>query len=92
MNAREIIDEEKILVDFYAEWCGPCKMLAPIIDEIIEEKQIKVLRIDVDKDTSLAKEYNITSIPSLLLFKKGKLVNKHIGFIEKEDLIKFIED
>lgn len=86
------INEDKVLVDFYATWCGPCKLISPIIEEVSKENEnIKVIKIDVDKFPELSRKYGIMSIPTLIVFSKGKEVKKHIGYLEKEgieDLLK----
>ena len=85
---KEVLkSDKKVLVDFNATWCGPCRMLAPIIEEIKEErKDIKVLSIDVDDETDLAREYGIMSIPCLIIFENGKEINRAVGFKSKEDI------
>ncbi len=81
------INEDKVLVDFYATWCGPCKLISPIIEEISKENEnIKVIKIDVDKFPELSRKYGIMSIPTLIVFSKGKEVKKHIGYLEKEGI------
>lgn len=86
---EEVIKSEKtVLVDFWATWCGPCRMLAPVIEEISEERtDIKVCKVDVDEEPELAAEYGIQSIPTLIVFKDGKAVNKSIGVRPKDDII-----
>ncbi|MDD2435800.1 MAG: thioredoxin, partial [Bacilli bacterium] len=86
----KLISEELVLVDFYATWCGPCKMLTPIIDELINERQLKVVKIDVDKNMELAQSYGIMSVPTLILFSKGKQLDKKTGFMSKEVLMNWI--
>lgn len=81
-----------ILVDFWAEWCGPCKMLSPVLAEIAEENDaFKIGKVNVDKDPSLAQKYLITNIPCLILFKDGKEVNRMVGFHSKEEVLEFIQ-
>lgn len=77
-----------VLVDFYAEWCGPCKMQSPIIDELSEElgKKFRVVKVDVDIEADLANRYEIESIPTIIVFKQGKTIWKAIGLQEKETL------
>lgn len=88
----EAIKEGKVLVDFYAVWCGPCKMLAPIVEKVIEENpSYTLLRVDVDKCEDLARRYGIVSIPTLIFFKDGKLVNQSVGYIGEDSVKKFIE-
>jgi thioredoxin 1 len=80
--------EQTVLVDFWATWCGPCRMLAPVIEEISEEnKDIKVCKIDVDEEPELAAHFGIQSIPTLIVFKNGKPVNKSVGVRPKDDII-----
>lgn len=86
-----IKDNKKVLVDCYADWCGPCKMLAPIIEQIAkEEKEIKVYKINIDEDQEIALEYGIMSIPTLLFFVNGKLNEKIIGLRSKSEIIDVI--
>lgn len=89
---NNLIEDEKALVDFYATWCGPCQLISPIIEEIAKEnKNIKVIKIDVDKFPELSRKYGIMSIPTLMVFSEGKEVKKHIGYLDKkgiEDLLK----
>jgi thioredoxin 1 len=77
-----------VLVDFWAEWCGPCKMLAPIVDELAEEKagKLKVGKVNVDNNQDLAQQYNIRSIPTLLLFKNGQVKAQIVGMAGKKDI------
>ena len=84
---NEVIKEGKILVDFYADWCGPCKMLAPIIEELTKENEsIKFVKVNVDHHEDLAQQYGIMSIPTVILFENGEQVKKQIGFVPKEVL------
>ncbi len=87
-----IVSEEKILVDFYATWCGPCKMLSPIIDEVAEEnKEYKFYKIDVDENEEFDKQFGIMAMPTLLVFEDGKLTKRQTGFISKEELEEFLK-
>ncbi len=91
MDFNSLISDGVVVVDFFATWCGPCKMLAPIIEELKNERsEVKFVKIDVDENEDLAKQYGIMSIPSLLLFKDGKLVDKKVGFMPKEVLSNWI--
>ena len=82
-----------VLVDFWAEWCGPCKMIAPILDEIAKEKagSVKVGKVNVDHNQSLSARYNIRAIPTLLLFKNGQLRDQVTGMTSKKDLLTRLE-
>lgn len=89
----EVLKSDKVvLVDFWADWCGPCMSLAPIIEEIaLENPHIKVGKINIDEQADLAEEFNIMSIPTLKVFKDGKVVNTHIGYTSKENILRFID-
>lgn len=89
---KEVIKEGVVLVDCYASWCGPCKMLSSIIDEVSEEEtNVNFYKLDVDNAEDISKEYNIMSIPTLLVFKDGKLVNKGLGLMSKDDIKELIK-
>ncbi|MGL1889681.1 MAG: thioredoxin [Reichenbachiella sp.] len=93
-NFAEMINgDQPVLVDFYADWCGPCKMMAPVLDELSKEVsgQAKVLKVDVDKNQKASQVYQIKSIPTIILFKKGKVVWRHSGTAGKEQLKSIIQ-
>lgn len=84
--------EGVVLVDFFAEWCGPCKMLSPIVDEIAEENSdVKVCKINVDSEPELAMRYNVMSIPTLVVIQNGNEVNKSVGLVSKEEILALIK-
>ena len=85
----EVLDSKSpVLVDFWAEWCGPCRMITPIIDELHEEFKDKAVigKVNVDSESDISAKYGITSIPTLLFFKNGEVVDKHIGAASKSQL------
>lgn len=87
-NFNDLI-KEKVLVDFYADWCGPCKMLAPELEEV--ESNISVVKVNVDEHEDIAREYHVMSIPTLILFNESKEVKRNVGFINKERIEEFIK-
>lgn len=86
---NEVINSEStVLLDFYADWCGPCRMVSPIVDEIAEERaDIKVGKINVDEDSELAERFGIFSIPALVVIKDGKIVNQSVGARPKAQIL-----
>ena len=88
----EVLNSDKpVLVDFYADWCGPCKMMAPVVDQIAEENEdIKVGKINVDDEQDLAAKYGVMSIPTIGFFKNGDIVEKSVGAKPKSELLKMI--
>jgi thioredoxin 1 len=84
----EVIQGEKVLVDFYADWCGPCRMQGPIVDELAEENaDITACKVNVDDEPAISDRFGIVSIPTLLVFKKGQLVAKFVGVQDKATLL-----
>ncbi len=82
-----------VVVDFWAEWCGPCKMLTPILEELMEElkDEIKIVKVNLDDNQDLAMKYSIRSIPTLLLFKEGNLLDTKVGLSPKNDLVAWLK-
>ena len=81
-----------VLVDFWAEWCGPCKMLGPILEEISKElkDKLQIVKVNLDENQDLAMKYSIRSIPTLLLFKDGELIDTKVGLLPKSDLVEWL--
>lgn len=87
----EIKNNEKVLIDFFATWCPPCNALSPIIEEFAKENDnIKVLKINVDNNQELAIEYNVMKVPTLIVIKNGKEINRNVGVISKEEIDKLL--
>lgn len=89
-EAEVLNSPDVVLVDFSAEWCGPCKMIGPILDELAGEyegKGLKIGKVDIQENEELANKYQIMNIPNMLIFKGGKIIDQLVGFTPKEDLI-----
>ncbi len=90
-NFAAEISANTTLVDFYADWCGPCKMIAPIVEQIANERaDITVGKVNVDFDAEIAIKYNVSSIPTLIVFKDGKEVSRAVGYRQKEDILSML--
>lgn len=92
-EAQVIKSEKPVMVDFFAEWCGPCKMAAPIIDELSEEYKDKVVigKLDVDESQQAAMQYGVMSIPTVIVFKDGKEVDRKVGFAGKAGYVDLLK-
>lgn len=90
---KEVIAADgKVLVDFWASWCGPCMMLGPIVDKVSEKiDNVKFCKVDCDNDRELALEYGINAIPCLLVFENGEIVNRSVGLVEEQDIINLVK-
>lgn len=85
--------DKPVLIDFYAPWCGPCKMVAPILEELAGERSdIKIVKVDVDEEPDLARMHNVMSVPTLVLYKAGELVNTWVGLRPKQILVQEIDE
>ena len=96
VNSEEFKKEIKdgvVFVDFFANWCGPCKMLSPVVEQLSEDiKDVKFIKVDVDASPEVAAEYGVMSIPTLIIFKDGKEISKQIGLMPKDALVDFINE
>lgn len=92
-EAEVLKSDIPVLVDFWAAWCGPCQMLGPIVASVAEEVEgkVKVCKLNIDEEMELSDVYKVVSIPTLLVFKNGEVVNKSVGLCSKEDILKLIE-
>ena len=86
-------DQGKVLVDFYADWCGPCKMMSPVIDDIAKELEgkVKVGKVNVDNNQELAIKYNVMSIPTIMIFEKGMPVKTFVGVTDKQEILDMLK-
>ena len=89
---KEVLQNDvPVLIDFYADWCGPCKMLSPIVEEISKEHpEIKVVKVNVDEQGELAGQFGVMSIPTLVVMKNGEVTNSSVGYRPKADILKMI--
>lgn len=91
MNFDEKIKNGVVVVDFFATWCGPCKMLSPIMDEVEQEMpDVEFLKIDVDQEEDLARRFGVMSIPTIIVFKNGEIKAQNVGFMSKDEVIDLI--
>lgn len=90
-NEEVMKTESKVVIDFWAKWCGPCRMLLPIVDELSNElKEVKVCKVDIDEQPELASKFHIMAIPTVLIVKEGKIENRLIGLQEKRTILEAI--
>ena len=87
---EKVLENDFAVVDFNADWCGPCKMLRPILEEVSNEENIDIYSVNIDDNEELAEEYEVSSIPCVVVFQDGKEVDRHIGMMSKKDVIKMI--
>lgn len=91
---KELINAEKpVLVDFYADWCGPCKAMSPVIQEVARttQGQARVIKVDIDKSVEAAQAYQVQAVPTFIIFKKGNIIWRHSGMIDKHTLVNMLQ-
>ena len=90
-NDFDSLISNKAVVDFYAQWCGPCKMFGPIFEEVSSEYDFNFVKVDVDKSSDIARKYGVMSIPTIILFENGVEKKKFTGFMSKDDFVEFLK-
>ena len=89
---REVLqDSGTVLVDFWATWCGPCRMLAPVLESLSDRDDFKIVKVDVDAEPALAMQFGIESIPTLLVFRNGQLVNRSVGLVSQPEILRLMQ-
>ncbi len=92
-NFNELVNKDLVLVDFFATWCGPCRMLGPVLDELAEDRNdFDIVKIDIDQNQSLAQQFGVMSVPTLIIFKDGKPIATRSGFMPKELLVNWVNE
>lgn len=87
----EVLEEKKtVLIDFFADWCYPCKMMGPVVEEVSKDESIKVGKVNIDENQELAEKYSVESIPTIIVFKNGKEHKRQVGFADKENLLNLL--
>ena len=88
---KEVLEEKKaVLIDFFADWCYPCKMMAPVVEELSKEESIKVGKVNIDENQELAEKYGVESIPTIIVFKNGKEYKRQVGVTDRESLLNLL--
>ncbi len=87
---ESMIKKDKVLVDFFATWCGPCKMLSLVMDKIDKKNIIPIIKVDIDEESNLAEKYGITAVPTLIIFENNKEVKRKTGFMSEEELERWV--
>ena len=89
---EEVLNSDKtVLIDFYADWCGPCKMISPILEQVEKEEEVTIVKVNVDELQDLAMKYGVMTIPNLKLFEKGKIKKENVGLMSKDEVKNFIK-
>ncbi|MDD4283035.1 MAG: thioredoxin [Bacilli bacterium] len=92
-NFNELVAKDLVLVDFFATWCGPCRMLGPVLDDLAEDRSdFDIVKIDIDENQSLAQQFGVMSVPTLMIFKKGERVATKNGYMPKELLVNWLNE
>lgn len=86
-NEKVLQDKGTVLVDFFATWCGPCKMLAPVLEQVAQDTTAKIYKVDIDESEDLARSYGIMVVPTMIIFKDGKQVEKFSGYMQKDAIL-----
>jgi thioredoxin 1 len=90
--ATDVLSKDFVVVDFYADWCGPCRMILPFLEEIASETSVNIVKVNIDESPNIASDYNIMSIPTLAIFKRGEKVSVNVGAASKARIIDWIND